>query len=113
MYFRCKWREKRILYKKWDVLNLCKTINISLHCSVEGCKRKVAFKSPNSEYFWNEYYKKCKYQIPSKDDKLTTIKKKKIADVKQYCAQKLIFINVSDKKNDIIKNPRLSRKTFS
>lgn len=95
--------KKEYSIKKWDVLDLCKSINISLYCSSQGCKRKVTFKSPNSEYYCNIHSKKCKYQIPSKDDKLTAIKKKKIADVKQYCAQKLIFIDVSDKKTDIIK----------
>jgi hypothetical protein len=97
-------REKKMYsIKKWDVLDLCKTINISLHCQDKTCNRKVNFISPNKEYFCNIHSKKCKYQIPSKDDKMSSIKKKKIAEIKQYCAQKLIFIDVKDKKLDIIK----------
>lgn len=96
--------EKKIYsIKKWDVLDLCKTINISLHCKDKTCSRKVNFISPTQEYFCNIHSKKCKYQIPSKDDKMSSIKKKKIADIKQYCAQKLLFIDVKDKKPDIIK----------
>lgn len=104
----CVDREKNSYsIQKWDVLNLCKTQNISLHCSFEKCKRKVIFKSPNNEHYCAIHSKKCNYQVPSKDDKLSIIKKMNISDMKQYCAQKLIFLDTKERKNDIVKKIQL------
>lgn len=94
--------DKTYTFLKWDVLDLCKEFNNKLICTESNCKRNVNYSSYDKTFYCNIHAKKCKYKIPTKDDKISLINKLKINELKQYCSQRLIFLEESMKKNDII-----------
>jgi hypothetical protein len=84
-------QSKKYSIIKWDVLDLCKSQNIHFKCHKSECKRKVYFKDINNQYYCNIHAKQCKYKIPTKEDKFTTLRKKKIKDIEHYISERIIL----------------------
>ncbi len=95
--------DKNVKILKWDVVNLTQKDDLKC-CSLDvsgGCLAEVKF-AKNGKHYCTKHSKKEPYQKPCSDFTLKTLKKQKLAGLKDIALKHCIEYNTPFKKADLI-----------